>query len=122
MPLFSSVAVCWARGVFRLPVKINGAVTVRVTVCAALVARTAPLANVRLAGETVRDEEGVPANATVWGLIGGLLLNVSGRPGAPAVVWANADEPRRRSEGKSTVPAKKRFIRYFAGLELELWK
>jgi hypothetical protein len=38
------------------------------------------------------------------------------------VVCANAHEPGMKRESKRTVPPKKRFVPYFAGLELELWK
>jgi len=79
---------------------------------------TAPLANVRRAGETVTGEERVPARLTVGRLLGALSLKVSGRPRVPAVVCANADEPETRRESKRTVPPKNRLVPYFAGLEL----
>jgi hypothetical protein len=37
-------------------------------------------------------------------------------------VWASADGPMTRRESKRAVPPKNRFVPYFAGLELELWK
>jgi len=39
-----------------------------------------------------------------------------------SLTWANADEERTRRESKRAVPPKSRLVRYFAGLELELWK
>jgi hypothetical protein len=83
---------------------------------------TAPLANVSLAGETVRGKERVPARLTVGRLLAALSLKVSGRPRAPGVVWANAGEPGTRRQSKRTVPPRNRFVPYFAGLKLLLWK
>jgi hypothetical protein len=73
---------------------------------------TVPLANVRLAEETVRGEESVPARL------------MAGRRFIEGVnlLWANADEPRMRRENKRIVPPKNRFVPYFAGFELELWR
>jgi hypothetical protein len=72
---------------------------------------TAPLANVRLAGETVTGEESVPARLTVWRrYVEGVNL-----------IWANADEPGTRRQSKRAVPPKNRFVPHFTGLELTLW-
>jgi hypothetical protein len=85
---------------------------VSVTVCAALLVPTGPLANVRRAGETVTDEESVPPGLAVWRL---LVEGVN-------LIWADADDTRTRRESKTTGPPKKRLVPYPAGLELELWK
>jgi hypothetical protein len=53
----------------------------------------------------------------------GRLANLTlARETVTGEVWANADEPATSRGSKRTVPAKKRFVPYFAGLELELWK
>jgi hypothetical protein len=71
---------------------------------------TAPLANVRLAGETLTGEERVPARPTAGRLfVEGVNL-----------IWANTDQPVTRRESKTTVRPKNRIV--FADLELERWK
>jgi hypothetical protein len=73
---------------------------------------TAPLGNVRLAGETLTGEESVPARPTAGRLF---VEGVS-------LIWANTDEPRTTRKSKRTVPPENSFVPYFAGLELKRWK